>query len=244
MLAAVIFSAFVGANYKLAGGLTVISYGLAALAAMGLTEVKDHEKQSFHIGEFKEILKQTLKNKHFLLLLLAVAFLSEAHQTITVFLNQIQYEKCGLSDSVIGYVYVAVTLIGLFGAFSAWCTKKFGTYSAGMLLFCAAFASCVVLAYTQSAAVSIGAILLLRFSNTLFQPFQMELQNKQICSHNRATVLSINSMIIDSVEAGTNLVFGYLAESSLNISFLFGAGLCLIGLCLFFLWYRHWKVTL
>ena len=45
--------------------------------------------------------------------LVGVALLSEAHQTITVFLNQLQYEHCGISDSVIGLVYIVATLLGL-----------------------------------------------------------------------------------------------------------------------------------
>lgn len=81
--------------------------------------------------------------------------------------------------------------------------------------------------------LSIGGILIIRISNSLFQPFQMELQNKQVHTDNRATVLSINAMIIDSVQAGTNLIFGSLAENSLSAAFLFGAGLCAVGLWLF-----------
>ena len=76
------------------------------------------------------------------------------------------------------------------------------------------------------------------FSNCLFQPFQIELQNKQVTTINRATALSINAMIIDSVGAGTSLVFGSLAEASLKSAFLFGAGLCMLGLILFLLWRR------
>lgn len=233
LAASMVFSVFIGKNYKLAGGLTVISYGLAALAALGLTEGKEKESRRFRANEFKTIFRQTVKNKHLLLFLIAVAFLSETHQTITVFLNQVQYERCGLSPSIIGYVYAGVTVAGLCGACSARFTGKTGAKTAGVLFYGAASASCAVLAFTGKAAPSVGGILLLRISNSLFQPFQTELQNKQVCTEHRATALSINAMITDSVGAGTNLVFGSLAEASLRASFLFGAGLCAIGLCLF-----------
>ena len=96
LTASLVFSVFVGENYKLAGFLTVISYGLAALAAAFLTEVKDGQSHAMDMGELKSIFAQALKNKSLLLFLLAVAFLSETQQTITVFLNQLQYEKCGM----------------------------------------------------------------------------------------------------------------------------------------------------
>lgn len=241
LMASVIYAVFVGENYKLSGGLTVISYGLAALAALCLTEVKNKEPRKFDLAEFRAILRQTLHNKRLLLLLLAISFLSESHQTITVFLNQIQYERCGLSPSTIGYVYIGVTLAGLCGACSAGLTSKAGVRAAGVLLFSAAMLSCLTLALTDKASLSIGGILLLRVSFSLFQPFQQELQNRQIQTENRATALSIHAMIIDSVGAGTNLIFGALAKASLHMSFLFGTGLCMAGLCLFLAWVRHWK---
>lgn len=239
LIASALFSAFVRENYKLAGGLTVVSYGLAALVSFGLTEVKRKESSKFNGIQLRTMFKQTIKNKQLLLFLIAVAFLSETHQTITVFLNQVQYERCGLSASMIGYVYIVVTLIGLCGIYSAWFTKKTGTRLAGVLFYGAASVSAITLAFTANAAVSIGGVIVLRISNQLFQPFQMELQNKQIHTDNRATALSIHAMMIDSIGIGTNLAFGALAEIGLTLSFLLGAGLCITGLFLFIIWYSN-----
>lgn len=233
LIAAVVFSAFIKEQDALAGGLTALCYGLAALATLGLKEVKTEESRCFSMSEFREVLTQTFQNKRLLLLLLAVAFLSETHQTITVFLNQLQYVKCGMSASVIGSVYIAATLTGLLGVYSARLTQKAGTKRAGIALFASAAAACVILALTGLAALSVCAVLMLRLSDSLFQPLQMEMQNKQIVTPNRATALSVNAMIIDSVGAGTNLVFGSLSEADLSAAFLFGATLCLAGAVLF-----------
>ena len=73
-------------------------------------------------------------------------------------------------------------------------------------------ASCLTLAATRLAFPSAAAILILRFSNTLFQPLLTEIQNRQIRTDNRATALSVNSMLLNSVAIGTNLVFGALAD--------------------------------
>lgn len=90
-----------------------------------------------------------------------------------------------------------------------------------------------MLAFTQKAMISIVSILLLQISNSIFQPLQLELQNRQITTNKHATALSINAMLVDCMAIGINLAFGYLAQISLTIAFLFGAGICLIGLLFF-----------
>ena len=89
-------------NYRFAGFLTIFSYGIAAIIAFWLVEVKDNHNEKAKEGaeKFFELLKQILKNKYLILFLVGVALLNETHQTITVFLNQLQYVKCGLSDAV------------------------------------------------------------------------------------------------------------------------------------------------
>ena len=233
LFAAIIFSSFIGANYKLSGSLTVLSYGLAVVVSLFLSEVKPSDTRPFSFVEFRNLLKSIIKNRHMLQFLLAIAFLSETHQTITVFLNQIQYTICGMTDSMIGCAYIIATLVGVSTAFSAWFTKKLGARLSGSLFFILAFCSCVLLAITKSALLSVGSILLLRLSNSLFTPLQIELQNRQVTSSNRATELSINALIINSVGIGTNLAFGVFAQINVSVAFLFGTGLCLIGLILF-----------
>ncbi len=118
LIAAAVFSAFIGDDYRLAGALTVISYGAAAALSLLLTEVREGEKMPFNPAGFMTALSLTLRDRRLLLFLAGVALFNEAHQTITVFLNQLQYVRCGLSSSAIGYIYIAVTVAGLIGAAS------------------------------------------------------------------------------------------------------------------------------
>lgn len=242
LAAAGLFSLTVRDNYSLAAFLTVVSYGAAALLTFSLKEVRGEEKGGTREESIRETLKNTLRNRTLLLFLVAAALLSEAHQTITVFLNQLQYTRCGLSSAAMGVVYMAATLLGLLGFFSAAVTKRLGTL-ASFCLFCGlAAASCLVLALTSQAIPSVLAILTLRLSNTLFQPFQAELQNRQIRTKNRATALSVHSMLISLVAVGANLVFGALSDWYLPAAFSFGAGICTLSLVLFRVWYgrnRH-----
>lgn len=239
LIAALVFSVTVGDNYKLAGLLTVVSYGLAFLLSFGLSEVHSEDCRHSSASDFADLLLQTLKNKYLLIFLVGVALLNETHQTITVFLNQLQYVKCGLSASTIGYIYIAVTIAGLCGALSSQFIKRVGVVGSAIMLYLAAIISCGVLAFTGRAWLSVAAILTLRISFSLFQPLQTELQNRQVYTQNRATALSINSVIMDSVGVGTNVAFGALAERNLAVAFLMGGGLCAVGLVLFATWYHN-----
>lgn len=167
---------------------------------------------------------------------MGVALLSEAHQTITVFLNQLQYERCGLSDSVIGLVYIVATLLGLLGAYSSAFTKRVGVRRSFTLFCVLAALSCLVLGSTTLALPSVIGVLLLRLSNTLFQPLLADLQNWQITSRNRATALSVCGMLVDGIAIGTNLVFGALSDWKLSSAFYFGSAICIVGLISFRKW--------
>ena len=238
LMAAGVFSVLIKDNYSLAGFLTVISYGLAALLSLGLTEVKETTAEAVRPEPFRTTLQSTLRNRTFLLFLVGVAFLSETHQTITVFLNQLQYTRCGMSNTAIGILYIVATLLGLLGVYSAAVTNRLGT-KCSFFLFCGlAAVACLALAETARALPSVLGILILRFSNTLFQPFQSEIQNRQIQTENRATALSIHSMLISFVAIGTNLVFGALSDWSLPAAFFFGGSICVLGLIFFLIWYR------
>lgn len=233
--AAVLYALVIQDNYPLAGFLTAISYGAAALLSFGITEVKHPNAGKSNRTDFIQTVEETLKDSRLLLFLIAAAFLSETHQTITVFLNQLQYERCGLRSSTIGLVYIIAATAGMSDTLSSGVTGRMGI-NRSFLLFCGLPAvSCLVLALTQNGFFSVLAVLTLRVSDTLFQPFQTELQNRRIKTAHRATALSINSMIMNCVAVGTNLVFGALSDRWLPSAFFFGGGISILCLCFFFL---------
>ena len=244
LVSAVIYSIYVKDNFKLAGFLTVISYGISMIMSFYLVEVKEPETKSHKKNKLREKLNDYVKescseirklvnNKKLLYLLIAVAFISETFQVVTVFLNQLKYESCGLSVSSMGYIYIIATIVGLCEALSAFVTKKAGEKRTGKYIFVTVVLSCLILAFTQNAAVSIISILLLQISNSIFRTLQLELQNQQVTTDKHATALSANAMFIDCISIGINLIFGYLAQISLAAAFLFGAEICFIGLLCF-----------
>lgn len=232
LAAAFIYSALIGDDYRLAGFMTVISYGIAALLSLFLTEVKEDASDRTSARQFCTCLRQTLSDKYLILLLFGIAFLNETHQTVTVFLNQLVYTRVGISNRVIGYLYIIATIAGMCGVFSSALTRKTGKTALIRVCFLSASAACVLLALTDSIPGAVLGILILRIAFSLFSPLQTQIQNDQISTANRASALSINAVMIDSAGIGTNLIFGALAERNLMWALLFGALLCFCGLIL------------
>ena len=232
--AAAIYMVFIEDNYRAAGFFTVISYGIAFMLSFGLKEVKavgKGERMSF--GHSLTILKETLLNRNLLFLIAGVALLREVNQTITVFFNQLQYTKAGMSARLISGVYILMTLSGLVSVFSAPLTKKLKPRFFGTILFVVCSISCLILAFTENPFVSVFGVLLIRVCFSLMSPLGTELQNKAITTIDRATALSMSTLIMDLLAVFTNLVFGKLAEFELSAAMCFGGFLCIIGVGLY-----------
>ena len=232
--AAAIYTVFIKEDYRVAGFLTVISYGIAAILSFGLKEVKavrKDERMSF--GHSLTILKETLFNRSLLVLITGVALLYEVNQTITVFFNQLQYKKAGMSAELISGVYILMTLSGLVSVFSASLTKKLKPRFFGAMLFIVCSFSCLMLAFTENPFISVFGVLMVQICSSLMSPLGTELQNKAITTTDRATALSMIALIMDLLAVFTNLIFGKLAEFDLSAAMCFGGFLCLLGVCLY-----------
>ena len=105
-------------------------------------------------------------------------------------------------------------------------------------LFLLGALSCGLLAVTGSPVLSVAGILALRLSASVFAPIGMEVQNRQVRSCGRATMLSVYSSVMNLVAVGTGLIFGRLAEEGVGRAMAAGAGFCLAGLLLYTLWRR------
>lgn len=105
------------------------------------------------------------------------------------------------------------------------------------ILYGSAIIACIILSVTVDAWLSVGSIVILRISFSLFQPLQMEFQNRQVITQNRATELSINAVIINFIGIGTNLIYGKLAYVNLSFAMLTGSILCFTGFLFITLWW-------
>ena len=237
--AAGIYALWIGDHYRLAAFLTVLSYGAAAVLSLGLTEVSPENNDKKTQANMLSVMKDQLCNPKVLLLLLSVGLLNECHQTITVFLSQIQYIRAGMRHSAIALVYVLTNLAALAGGFSAGLCRKTGARAMGTGLMVVSALSCFLLGFFPFPVISVLAVIMLRLCFSLLQPLHMDLQNKQITGRDRATALSMNAVVMESIGIFLNLMFGALAEAHLAWAMLLGAVLCGWGAVLYWCSFRR-----
>ena len=242
LVAAGIYALWIGENYRLAGFLTMLSYGLAAVLSLALKEVTPVCATETIPKNMLTVLKGQLGNPNVLLLLLAVGLLNECHQTITVFLSQLQYIRAGMHYGQISLAYIAVNLAAMAGGFSAFLCSKTGPKILGTGLLALAAFSCLALGLFAEPVISVLSMILLRVCFSLMQPLHMDLQNKQITGRDRATALSMNAVVMESLGVFLNLIFGALAQSRLETAMFLGAALCGAGAAAYWFSFRRKRI--
>lgn len=227
---AVLFSLCIGTDYSLAGLATVVSYGAAALLSLGLREVRPpQETHRNQRKDFGRLLCATLKNRRFLLLLAATALYGETVQTVTVWLNQNQYLRCGIPEQAMGLIYLAVSGISLVSAFSESAAKKLGSLTLGAGTVLISGLLCLLLVWTRSGLLSVAAILAMSAGSALVGPLYSQVYNAQVHTADRATQLSIFAVLSDVISAGASLTYGRAADCSLSGAFGLGAAVCVLS---------------
>lgn len=239
LFATFFFTFFLDRRYETAACCTVISYGMAACLSLGLKEVKTNNESKSYRQKFSGVRDNLISEREIIFFLVGVAFLSETHQTITVFLSPLKYRKCGFDDTAVGILYIWVTIAGMAGTFSSRFTEKTGREKVVFLFGFVSAAACFILAIGDMKWMAFSGIFLLRILNSLFQPFQMQIQNQSVYVADRATMLSIYAMGTDSIAIGTNLIFGALAEKNLEAAFLFGTGISIVSMFLFAVYLKN-----
>ena len=118
------------------------------------------------------------------------------------------------------------------GGASSEFTKWIGRRRLTRILYGMAIVACIILGWTRNPYISVIAVLLLRVALSLFAPLELQVQNEAILVEDRATMLSINAVLMESTGVVTNMVFGKVAELSLASAMFLGAALCLMGIIL------------
>lgn len=231
--ASFICAASVGTNYRFAGWLTIFPYALAAVLPFFLHEVKQQEEQKQTMHHVLAVLRETVHDRRFLLLIISGGLLSETAHMVTVFLNQPKYTETGMDASAISLVYIVMMLVGLLEAYSARFAKRTGKRMAGIILFACAMAASIMLAFASEAYMAVISIGIVNIVYAMFQPLFSACEHDAAASADRATVISAGALIADAVAVVIDLVMGQLADVSLMLSFLAGGAFLLAGSVLF-----------
>lgn len=237
MLAAGVMSTlFLTGQYRLSALLTVVTYLGAAFLTLGLKDPGGAPPPRERL-RMRAAFRYSLRLVPFLL---AAALLGGTVQFVTVFLNQAQYLRSGISERWFGLLYAVVTLVSLLGALSHVLTKRLGERRSMGALFLGALLVCLVMALWPTPALSVGGVLLLKLAAALFMPLSLALQNREAArvGGGIATQLSCNAIVLDLAALLLNPAFGRAAQWGTDKALFLGAGACGAALVLLALWRR------
>ena len=234
VFASIVCALFVGDHYRLAGLFTMIAYGLAALCSLFLVETKPPQRvRQSPLAGFRESLELVFHSRRLFSLILCGALFGEVTHTITVFLNQLQYTRCGWSSTLISAAYILATLSEMSSTCSAPLTQRLGERRTGMMLLCASAVCCMVLSCASNGWISLLCLLGMSLAAALFTPLSSTMENRLITINDRATALSVSSLLQDSIALLLNLLLGRAADHSLPLAMALGGSLCLLSMVMF-----------
>ena len=234
IFASAVCAVFIGDHYRLAGFLTMLAYGAAAVLVFLLGEVKAPVQiRERPMASLRRSLKELIHTRGLLPLIICGALSGEVCRNVSVFYNQLQYARCGMDERFMAVAYGLTTLVGLSGALSAALTKRTGERRMGLLVLGTMAVCCLILSLTSSALLSVAAMLLLCAAAALYGPLASTLENRLIVSEDRATALSMNTLVVDGVAIPLSLLLGRLAEASLPGALLLCGAACVLASGLF-----------
>ena len=228
LLCGALYSAFLSGQYRAAAFWTMVAYGAAALLTFFLDDVKPASEKNVIAKEqasWLQRIRAQFRIPGMLALVIGSTLFGEAIHCLCVYFNQLQYLRAGLNERAIGLAFIGASIMGLMGPLSHRISKKIGSARLCKLLLIAAAISAFVLSLTRSGWISVTLFLLLEADFALFSPMSAAMEDQLITSPDRATAMSINAMLGDSLLLLMDLVLGRMADLSLP------AALALCGAC-------------
>ena len=235
-----IFTLFLSDNYEATAIGTVITHGIAFALSFFICDVKDAQPKDPRptLGRLADTLKVTLKDRKFLLFILADALIAYGTWASRILLSQQKFMGLGLTERHIGWIEILLACLALSAVYSAVLTKKLGFKK--FLLVCA-----VTIAVSAAVMGLTGNVLLAIFSSALIEvcydflpPLFNDLYSKRVTVSDRATQLSVYAMVGELFSFGISLAMSVVTARTDSGAFLVCAGMALVGLFLFLMCYR------
>lgn len=238
LLSALLYTAFLSGQYRAAALWTMIAYGLAAVLTFFLAEVRPEEERR-QKRSMLALAREHFRAPGMILLVLCCTLAGETMHCVTVFFNQKQYVRCGMSDWMIGVAFLVMTLAGLCGPLSHRITKRLGRKRMGLGLLMTAALCAGVLAVTGSGLLSVVLITMISAAGALFSPLVGSMENEMIRTPDRATAMSLNAIVGGSLAVPMELGLNGMADVSIPGTMILCAVLCVAAAVLYSRMLRH-----
>ena len=175
------------------------------------------------------------------LMLAADALVDVTGQTVTVFLSQLAYVRCGLSGAQLGAAYLGMTLVGLMQGVSYKATHALGRRGFSIAVCMLMAAACGGLCLARGPLWCVACVWCVQLCWCLWQPFAQTMHNDSVRLGARSVVLSGYSMVQSLAMSGLNLGLGRLADARLPLAFAAAGAFCALALVLAALYFRQNK---
>ena len=216
LIASIMFSIIVKQSMDSTAFWTIIPYGVAAILTLFLKDVTvQHEERP----NFKQSLLTAFKSKSIIILVISFALITEVVQVVSVFLNQSQYLRSGINVKYFGLLAVVMQLVRLCSIKSYKLTIKLGANRSIQLLYILITICCAILVFTSNATLTVFSVIVICGSAAIISPIVLDVENKNISTVNRATLLSVFAMFGDLTAAGANVIIGKTADISASTAF-------------------------
>lgn len=205
---------------------TIIPFAAAFAVTLFLREVNIEHKEK---PDFKQSLLKAVKNKSIIILVISSALIIEAVQIISVFLNQSQYLRSGIDIKYFGILTAVMQIVRLSSAKAYKLSFKLGKSKSIQMLYIIIGLCCTTLIFTDNAALTILAMMVMCACAALISPIILDIENKSINNVDRATILSVFAMFGDITGAGVDAIIGKTADISISAAFITCVLICTFG---------------
>ncbi|MBT3298198.1 MFS transporter [archaeon] len=208
---------------------------ISLIISLFITERKHHKKikEVNPLILFKDSSIQVLRNKS-LRRIIYLLILTEPFTHILLFLFQPYFLMATVQNSLWGVTLaIGMTLGAILMKYAYLIEKKLGM---NLTIFIATIFPGIlylIMAFFVGPIISLLTFILLKGSMNLRDPLFSQYQNDHIESHNRATVLSIISIILSIYLATMRLIIGKIANENLILAFIMMGIIIIIGAILF-----------
>ena len=176
--------------------------------------------------KFKQSLLIALKSKSVIILVISFALINEVVQVVGVFLNQSQYLRSGIDIKYFGVLTVVMQIVMLSSIKAYKLSIKLGANKSIQILYLLILICCLTLVFTSNAILTVLSIIVICGSAAIISPIVLGIENRNISTGNRATLLSVFAMFGDLTAAGANVIIGKTADISTPAAFITCAIMC------------------
>lgn len=236
VFASISFSLFFSENIKLAALATIYPYFIAFVLTLFIQDIKEKENSTMSIQSIFHSLKE---HKEMIFVLIASVLLTDTTHTLTIFYNQLQYERAGIPIQYFGIIFMFMQLLGMSSGLLGKITKSISKEKLASYLFVFAGICSLSLFFVHTPILSVLLLMILSCIEVLFFPILSAIENESIHSQSRATILSFYSLMINIFTMFTSISFGATASNSLESSYLLATFFCILGFVLFRIWMKR-----